>query len=479
MPTSISSDIPKPAKGGFFVGVTCPGCGGKLTLEDDFSILICSHCGSVLRVIMPEIPPAFLVPGRVNEREIRFSIDRFLKENNQPLTGSGLQHKHVYYPYWRLDAIQLKVRHRIEEKILNDGDDYDYREDRVKEVKTEIGLTPYSSTFQAGHAMESVPYTIGMRTQVVRMLPYSRDNFQDDYDALPVVRTSDEVLAEATTAVGHFTQLSTTEAGPNRTELLRPQISLVYFPYVIVESYQRGDFNRFVVDGLSARVLNHLDRPNSVEDSTPAAPIDLEFGHLDVDFHRCRNCGFDLPPVKSYVNVCDNCQCVCLNDDSQVTVDELLIAESDEAQQSQFYPFWSFHMGGQESARVRQLMGGIHESEWLTIPAFKIGNLEAMYRLSRRVSAALPKLEFKPLEATDSRFLPVTCGAQRAQDLANIVVFRGRMISNQAVGVNDINFKPQHARLLYVPFHEEHYFFVDSVLKAVTFERSIAGSISD
>ncbi len=60
---------------GFYIGVGCPGCGGELALESEFFVISCDHCGSVLRVTLPEIPPAYMVAAKVSKREARFGID--------------------------------------------------------------------------------------------------------------------------------------------------------------------------------------------------------------------------------------------------------------------------------------------------------------------------------------------------------------------------------------------------------------------
>ena len=78
-------------KSGFYIGVTCPGCGGELEIESNFFTLTCEYCGSVLRIKMPDTPPAYLIKGRLDKREIRFGIDRYLKKQNLPLTDANLQ----------------------------------------------------------------------------------------------------------------------------------------------------------------------------------------------------------------------------------------------------------------------------------------------------------------------------------------------------------------------------------------------------
>ncbi|MEE8577598.1 MAG: hypothetical protein V3T31_10120, partial [candidate division Zixibacteria bacterium] len=51
-------------KSGFYIEVTCPGCGGTLDLDTDFFVLECTHCGSVHRVVMPEAPAAYMISAK-------------------------------------------------------------------------------------------------------------------------------------------------------------------------------------------------------------------------------------------------------------------------------------------------------------------------------------------------------------------------------------------------------------------------------
>ncbi|MBD3404005.1 hypothetical protein GF420_14025, partial [candidate division GN15 bacterium] len=175
-------------KSGFFIGVTCPGCGSKLKLGDNLFVLICHYCGSHLKLEMPDVPPAFMVPPKVEFREVRFSIDRYLKENNLPLSGSDMQLQRFYYPYWKVEGVLLKVRNRIEKRTTfsNEyGEGYD-TEQQVEVRKTDVTLSPYMTTIAAGPFIEDVPYTIGMRADYVQIVPFARDKMDENYSSLPV-----------------------------------------------------------------------------------------------------------------------------------------------------------------------------------------------------------------------------------------------------------------------------------------------------
>jgi ribosomal protein S27E len=472
MPVSPSKSKKGKRKSGFYIGVTCPGCGGELVLEGDLAILICDHCGSVLRVVFPGTPPAYMVSAGQAKREIRFSIDRFLKTESMPLTGSDLAFKYVYYPYWKTDAVLLKLRNRIHERVIS-SESGDSADTVLKQEKTEINLIPYHHTARAGLELAGVPESIGIRSQYIKMVPFSDENIDERYQPLEVIRSWDDVWGSIRQSVDHMGLLSVADFGTNKTELMYPAKSVVYFPYVIVESYQSARFLRFILDGVTGRVLDFRDKPPPLEVGGAEAPPRVEFGSLDVDFHRCTNCGYDLPPRKSFVNICENCQCVDLREGASVTSDDLLVADQAGTDAGEFFPFWSFRIPDSETAEIKRLFGGIYRSDWLTIPAFRVPNFEALYRLSKRLSAAVPQIDMSPVSGLGTRYLPVTLSAKEAERLTGVIIHRRRIKSDANCSRSDIDFRPAQVRLLYIPFRAEHYFFVDSILGAITFEKAM------
>jgi hypothetical protein len=271
--------------------------------------------------------------------------------------------------------------------------------------------------------------------------------------------------------VANLNQISPAHFGKNRTELMHPVHSIVYFPYAIAESYQSGEFARFTVDAVTGRVLHHAERPEFTEEEEQHSPPDIKFGSLEVTFHRCENCGFDLPPEKTFVAVCTNCDCVNVIDSGGVALETIAAVSVPEGKDILYFPFWQFHIPP-ENAALRRLMGGIYHSEWLSVPAFRMTNLEGMYRLSKRLTAAMPHLGSSELESLGDSYLPVSVSAADAVTLANVISFRKRLKDDKKAEFGDLNFDPQTARLLFVPFHAESYFYVDSATKAVTFEKS-------
>jgi hypothetical protein len=457
-------------KQGFFIEVGCPGCGGALELKDDFFVLGCNHCGSVLRITMPAVPPAYVVRSGIDHRELRFRIDRHLKENGLPLTSSQLHVKRIYYPYWKIDAVVLKVRNRIESREIT-GEDGESQGETIDTRKTDISLSPYTMTLAAGDEVDGVPAMLGLRSQYLKLLPYSVDNVQDDFHAMPVIRPWETAFESASSSARGTSMIELAAFGRNTTELFMPRASIVYMPILLTETYGPGGVTRYVVDGVTGRVLNHEQRQEREVERLEQGQ-QIEFGKLGVDFHRCGNCGVDLPPVQSYIYVCSNCFHVTYLEHHEQVTREILVADDPGAANDGLYPFWAMSLDGEDQAAVKRLFGGIYDSDVLVVPAFRMSNFESVYRLTRRMSSAWPKLSLAEMSGFDRRAVAATLGPTEAQVLAGVVVARERAARRNQYDGGAEPVRPRRISLMYLPFHPQSYFMVDSVLQTVTFEKN-------
>jgi len=459
-------------KAGFFIGVTCPGCGGKLDLDDDFIVLVCDHCDSVLRVHLPDSPPAYMVSTRAERREIRFRLDRFLKERDLPLSDSSLQLKNYYYPYWKVDGILLKLRNKIYEKQIGVDTEYS-RAEIVKQEKREISLSPYTVTSAAGMTIQGLPMSLGMRADYLKVIPYAQENIPDDCTSLPITKSWADMIEDVNRSVGHMASLSVAKFGKNLTELYRPIGSIVYFPFAVAESYSEDQYQRFVIDGITGNPVEHASKPPPLDNQSAERPVSIKFGQLDISFHRCEVCGGDLPPERSYVNICRNCQNVNFYEGRRFEFDGLYMADHDVGPNEEYYGFWTYKIPGEQAEEIRRLFGGIFKSDWLAVPAFRMNHFEAMYRLTKRMSSAIPEIDLCEVQANNARFRDVTVGEEEARLNAQVAIQRRRLTQGtHNLDRLKIDFDNVPKRLIFVPFRQQSYFCVDTVLGAVTFEKT-------
>ena len=457
-------------KEGFYIGVSCPGCGGGLEIQSDLFVLNCGHCGSNLRINMPEIPPAYFIRSEKPLREVRFHLDRYLKQNALPLSGPGLTAIPIYYPYWKIDAVVLKVRNEVIERVTSD----EYDNENVKtyeQKKTDIRLVPYSVSQAAGPCIDYIPASIGIRSQYSKILPYSAEKLERDFSSLPVLKNWDKVIKDLDGTISAIASVAQPQFGINRTELYHPSGSIIYFPYYILDMNTDSPGSRFISDGVTGKVISRIEKEIDTDQFQNQPPGNMEFGRLTVEFHRCLNCGVDLPARQSYVYICDNCGRL-ITPSRMRGVKKIYYAGSGAAQDSMF-PFWALRLNKDDAQKLRRFFGGIYESDTLTIPAFKIPNFEAMFRLAKRISTAMPKLELLPLEKQTSRFADVTVSLDDALLMAEVIIQR-EYIEKGGAGDFTGALNPSEISLFYAPFRKEHYFYVDSVLGAVTFEKGLA-----
>lgn len=463
------------SKSGFFIGVTCPGCGSDLEMESDFFVLTCHSCGSVLRIKMPNIPPGYLIKAGKTGREIRFFADRYLKKASLPLTESGVEIKGIFQPYWKVDAILLKVRNRVQERHIYIEESGAEQDITYEQKLTDVSLAPYSMTISAGTDRTEIPHTIGMRPSYVRMEPYARENISDDFDCRSIVKPWEKVMADVERGSSRLNEIDPAAFGKNKTRLFRPAASIVYFPYYLIESESQWGRRRMVADGLSGNIVHYMNEAEYTDDFNDENSIPFEFGKLDIEFHRCPNCGNDLPGKPSYAYICDNCHQLVMLESHPLIRNQINVTVDGGDQNDRLFPFWLMRLPANEAGAVRMMFGGIHDSDLLILPAFRVANFEAMFKLSKRMSSAAPRLDYAPVNGFDCRFEPVTLGLSEAMVMAEVIIYRAKAGKTHGELSEGERFEPVDISLMYAPFHPQSYFYVDSIIGAVTFEKNLVG----
>ncbi len=465
--------IPAKAKRGFYIATSCPACGAELELESDFLTTSCSSCCSVLRILTPATPPAYVVKAKVFDKDVRFHIDRHLKGNAEPLTHSLDSVRKFYFPYWKIDAILLKLRHRKETRI-------NYNEETNTETATDLKkvetmLSPYDVTIAAGGLSEIIPYSLGERTEYVKTMPYSEEHLQLGFELLSIETPWQEAITKANRAVEQLNHISAEESGVNISLLLRPVLSLINFPYFLAEGNVMGRTKSFMLDGLTGRIVYSCSDGISEQLQIADHQQSTELGRLGVELHRCSNCGEQLPDTRSYVYICRNCQQLTILEDCPELNRRILSVQGSANADERYFPFWMFRLSAEQMNVFRIRFGGSENAGAICVPAFRIKNFEALYRLTRRISCAMSKLPMFESRELKENYLPVAVGIAEAGALARVALMREVVGKTEELPRTLADLPFEEVSLFYAPFHPESYFLVDSCLGAVTFEKSLAG----
>jgi DNA-directed RNA polymerase subunit RPC12/RpoP len=439
----------------FTIGVSCPGCGSEVDLEQGFFVTTCKHCGSVLRVLAPDVPPAFCAVPKIDPSRARVAVDRYLKAQGLPLTSSQHAVKSILYPYWKIDALAVKVRHVTEDVPVSGETDAGDQPQPGQQSRRTVSLAPYTLTVSAGVIDDLVPASIGLRAGYLKLRPYDANLCPQGYEALRIVREWGDALARAESSTRAITNSIGDSSNDNRTDLLCARASIIYFPYLIIESYG-PTVRRAVVDAVSGRVAGCDERSmDEIVSATPESESQTSFGQLGIEFHRCATCGQNLPSEPSYLYACRNCgRLTRLGPAKGIEIENVEPLPDDL-----LVPFW----------RITSATGAASAM----IPAFRIANAEAGYRLAHRMTGAAPRLRtIATGPSASSQIAPVNVDASEARVLADVVSFRHALERNENAKFVESG-PPQATSLVFVPFHPDEYFWVDSVLGAVTFERAL------
>lgn len=481
-------------KTGFFIGVTCPGCGADLELQSDFFVLQCEHCGSVLRIIMPEAPPAYMVaPGKDN-REIRFLLDRYLKTHGLPLTGPGYSLSRVYYPYWKTDAVLLKVKETRQTSppasasmltadvsygdlfqfgsMVSDSINQSSHGESIIEHAVEASVTPYMVTTSAGPEIAGLPTDLGMRAEYVAMKPFRSGDVSPDDEFYPVVGQWEDTLSRISKSMSLNRMSYSGSERILQKQIFRPKCSVIYFPYFICETGSGSFGRKYIIDGLSGRVLSTVETDTSEDFSGTESQPATEFGELTVTFHRCPTCGVDLPETRSCVYICHNCHSVVALDQGEVPRGGIQLAAGDNTDHDRMFPFWLLTLSQNEVGRVAKSSAVDGAPEILAVPAFRISNFTMMRKLCQRITCAMPNISTTPAESYNRNFLPVEVGVAEAVTLAEICLYCEDVTKCSDLSPDDVALSPRDVGLVFVPFRPQNYFYVDSVISAVTFAKN-------
>jgi predicted RNA-binding Zn-ribbon protein involved in translation (DUF1610 family) len=433
-------------RAGFVIGASCPGCGGEVELKQDFFVTECRHCGSALRLVMSPIPAAFFAKPRIAATQARASLDRHLRENQFPLTRSSCQIEAILFPYWKLDLIAVKVRTVVEEFTHGEYVHGSYQEETTSQSRRTVALTPISVTAAAGCVDQCFPATIGLRADYLKLHPFDPGLIPDSFTVEPVRTEVSAAMDRAKSSVRTLDAVAgIAGADQHRTEMVGVRASIVYVPFFVVSDLSSTP-NAYVVDAVSGRVV-----------SSGAAPADADTesgrtqptGQIGLELHRCCSCGEDLPSRPSLLYFCRNCGRTTLLGDAAGA----MIRCTPHTEQDLLVPFWK--IGNQ------------------VIPAFRAGNAEAIFRLTMRAGGAAGRLNFDGSIGPDSRVSPANVTRQEAQATGAIAEFRNELDRNPKAIFSAPEPDDSAGELLLIAFHERDYFWVDSILEAISFERAL------
>jgi DNA-directed RNA polymerase subunit RPC12/RpoP len=461
--TTISRSSQATSSTGYRIAGSCPGCGADVELDDDYLVASCTHCGSALRIIMPDGPPIYYVPCNASHTEARFRLDRHLRESQQPLSSAATRYSTRWYPYWKIDGFTLKSRNRL--TIEFEGESaIDHQENEPIEIRQrELTLQPFSISLLACQSADGAPATLGMRVGQLPLRPLEYDNDSVISRCGSVDCTASEAISRAHKSARAISHIADAPFGNNETLLFHPRLSLIYFPIIEARVGERAARETIAsIDGVALHVHSIAEREKKI-DSTPSTPHPE--GEIRIESHRCRNCGDDFPPTKTFAHICQNCGWHYLGANISSHGRIIVVGSPDG---KAMIPFWRLSTDSSGSDKVP-----------LYVPAFGGQRFEQVYRVSRRASYVIPRFTGETDATIGLKTYPATVGPETAAAVAEAIIYRAKHENTLGEFENlpvPEDFAPTRADLTYVPFVLSDYFYVDAITGDLSIERALLDS---
>ena len=368
------------------VATECPNCGASLDVVEGANTIRCGNCRSNLLVTGRKQVLSYYVPAKVTEEAARALA------KNQHGAAHVVRADLHFIPYYRLTGHDLGWQAGAAEPARSDdaagdpivalfrGED---AEGRALAASIMLGRAPtrvsengplrlldryVEKSFVARELPDFAAYSLGVRAQVLRVGLVKAGTLAHLGKAVGV-----GIAVQA--AVSHGLADGAADRLVYR-QVLAQTLSVIYFPYWVVELEQRSESWLVLVDGVMERVAQ-ARAPVSLQMALDVRPT----GDQKTAGFRplvCPNCGWDLPvSADDVVFFCASCEKVWQLEGTEMIAVRHEIAAVTGVAHALYLPFWQLDAGARRYC----------------IPAFRYRRLKALVDLTTRLSAKPPRWE--------------------------------------------------------------------------------------
>jgi DNA-directed RNA polymerase subunit RPC12/RpoP len=358
------------------VATECPNCGAPLDVSEGANTIRCGNCRSNLLVTGRKQVLSYYVPSKTTEDAAR-SVAR------SGFTAAQIVRADLYFiPYYRLTGHDFTWQRRAPEPVSGDEPSRDAMVSLLRDEQAE-GRALVAAVLTAGRSStdaaeggpvqlvdryieksfvaralpEFAAYSLGVRSQVLRVGLMRPERLAQVGEAVAVGIDVDAAMTRGLQEPG---------ARIVSRQVLARILSIIYFPYWVVELQQGSDGWLTLVDGVTGSVA----QPRSPLSLRQSLDVAASGDQPTAGFRPlvCPNCGWDLPvSADDVVFFCASCSKAWLLHGTEMTEVPHEIAAVAGVVDAAYLPFWRFDPG-------------------CCVPAFRYRRLKVLADLTRRLS---------------------------------------------------------------------------------------------
>jgi LSD1 subclass zinc finger protein len=359
------------------VATVCPACSAPLDFTQGTNAIQCGYCQSTLlvtgrkQVLSYSIAPKFA---------LQRAVARVMLAHKEQGTPCRVIKPQLYFlPYYRLTGHDLRW-------VAAAGDTSAFRalpaplQRAIQEhpgsrqvlqgnAKPEFRDRYVEKNFLAAHLPGSGLHSLGVRPAVLRLELFHRAGLEALGTIVPVDMTPQDALRQGMKSAARQPLLA--------RQVLGRMLSVIYFPYWVVEIERQGETMLTIVDAVSGKVMcreapcslyTQLHRESAI------APSVVGLRPL-----VCPNCGWELPcradDIIFFCASCSRAWYLSGSDLRAIAYQIATVAPSPNPGSVTYLPFWVL-----QPATSTQALG----KSW--IPAFRYRRLKILVDLARRLS---------------------------------------------------------------------------------------------
>jgi predicted RNA-binding Zn-ribbon protein involved in translation (DUF1610 family) len=458
------------------VTASCPSCGAPFQLLEGANVAVCSYCNLPLLIQSQKNILRYYLEPKLKERSISFLVDRYRKESNQSLPKRIDETRLFFLPFWRFNAQAFYA--------INQQPDFlsSPLQPDEKEETEEIQTKDWDINFSA-HATNSLGVsTLGMRPDWLNLKLLTEKTYMEEKgETLQLEIDSGSAKERALKSLEFYLERKKSPEDELILQLVEEHLSLIYFPFWVVNFItSQGKFH-LVIDGVTKRTLKEVPgyfalRENRSDEAE-------KFHPLKMVPHRCPNCGWDLPVTPFHVVFpCGNCKRIWKihrGGYSQIEGEIAEVKEESKIASSEslcYYPLWIFEMSFQhgESSSIEKIfelmpseigLFGVKDKSkpfLFYIPAFEIKNLHKIPEVGLAFLRTQPNLEIDSQKREDLK--GVFISEDDAKQIAELLWLN---LISQKANLDLNKWKSpifENARILWCPFYQDSTFLRDAVI---------------
>ncbi len=356
------------------VATTCPTCSAPLDFSEGSNAVQCGYCSANLLVTgHKQVLSYFIAP----KLELQRAVARVMIAHKEQGTPCRVIKPQLYFvPYYRFTGHDLRwiAGEDISQHWLPKLAVQEFADALRSVLPRPTFHDRYIETnFIACELPNTCAASLGVRAAVMRLELFQKDVLLSHGNIVAAVVPPKEALLRGMRAIGKQDLVY--------RQVLGLMLSMIYFPYWMVEVERQGKLMLSTVDAVAGNVIQ-LEAPVSMLDTLNRQP---QRQPAVIGFRPlvCPNCGWDLPlrphDVIFFCTTCDHAWEIYGQQLRQISYQFADLPQSDAQASVTHLPFW-----------VMSRRRGEQDSERFFLPAFRYRRLKLLADLAHRITTKQP-----------------------------------------------------------------------------------------